>query len=394
MFVHVVEPDAQALHRLEPLLREELGCDFLVFRSVADARGAAEERRPDVVLADWLTLEGEGREWRGLVADDPLIALFVSTRERDVGATTRAVAAVGPLRHLAKPFAAAELLPKLTAAVEQRRLALDLAIAREELSRRDRALRASEREMERTAEELRSTHSELRTATERLVESEQLAAVGRVVAGIAHEIGNQLALVGYARAIRDRVSDDAELKEYAEIIVSAQQRLAATVEQIRDFARGHEGLVREPADLVAVVDEALGLLQYDSDVKARNVALSHSYKPLVLLHHEKFTQVIINLVSNAVLATEPGDTVSVAVFADEESGHAVVEVADSGTGMPKEVLERLGEPFFTTRGDRGAGLGVGICMRIVEDHGGTLTYKSEMGQGTTARVLVPCLEGG
>ena len=70
----------------------------------------------------------------------------------------------------------------------------------------------------------------------------------------------------------------------------------------------------------------------------------------------------------------------------------MLTVSDRGVGMSPEVLARLGEPFFTTRGDRGSGLGVGICMRIVEEHGGSLTYSSEEGVGTQARVRLPLLE--
>jgi signal transduction histidine kinase len=94
-------------------------------------------------------------------------------------------------------------------------------------------------------------------------------------------------------------------------------------------------------------------------------------------------------VSNAARATRPGDPLTPRITT--EAGRAVLTVADRGVGMPPEVLARLGEPFFTTRGDRGSGLGVGICMRIVEEHGGTLTFRSTVGDGTTATVGLPLL---
>ncbi|MEM9493218.1 MAG: ATP-binding protein, partial [Myxococcota bacterium] len=160
------------------------------------------------------------------------------------------------------------------------------------------------------------------------------------------------------------------------------------------------GLDRDPADLVAVVDEALAIMGYDRDVRQRTIVRDFRARPLCALHHEKFGQVIINLVSNAVMATQPGDEIRIELdLADSDSGAApttepalaVLTVADSGVGMPQEVLERLGEPFFTTRGDRGSGLGVGICMRIVEEHGGRLSYQSEVDRGTVARVTIPLL---
>ena len=99
---------------------------------------------------------------------------------------------------------------------------------------------------------------------------------------------------------------------------------------------------------------------------------------------------VINLVANAVLATRPGDTTE--IERDTGADGTVLTVSDRGVGMSPEVLARLGEPFFTTRGDRGSGLGVGICMQIVEEHGGSLTFSSEEGTGTQARVRLPLLE--
>jgi signal transduction histidine kinase len=171
------------------------------------------------------------------------------------------------------------------------------------------------------------------------------------------------------------------------------------VDEIRDFAaadsEGRGGFHREPADVAAVVDEALAIMRYDRDVCQRTIERRYRTRPLAALHHHKFSQVVINLVSNAVQATQPGDVIAVAldITADDRLGRrvAVLTVSDPGLGMPAEVLARLGEPFFTTRGDRGSGLGVGICMRIVEEHGGTLTYASQVGRGTTARVAIPLL---
>jgi signal transduction histidine kinase len=286
-----------------------------------------------------------------------------------------------------------DLLPWLEAALERRRLARRVDELEAELAQRDRALAASKHLVERTTAELATTSSSLATATERLVEAEKLAAVGRVVTGIAHELSQQLALVGYAEAIKSRVAHDAELVELAEVIVRAQKRLAGMVDEMRDFTdtgAARRGLPREPADLAAVVEEALGIISYDRDVKRRRIVKAWRARPLCALDQGKFQQVVMNLVSNAVLATAPGDEVTVAI--DARGAEAILTIADAGVGMPPEVVARLGEPFFTTRGDRGSGLGVGICKRIVEEHGGHLEYASEVGRGTTARVTLPSLE--
>lgn len=397
--VYALDEDPLTTRSAAALLGQESDLEVSTFTRVADLRAAAELRPPDAVLVDAAVDQESGIDCiEALVRDDPDLVAIAVTSASDRDATAQALSRVGPLRHAHKPFEARDLLPKLRAGLERRGLARALAAARAALEQENLALRASRAQVERTTAELRVTSSELATATERLVESEQLAAVGRVLTGIAHEITSQLALVGYAEAIRTRVGFDPELVELCDVIVNAHKRLCAMVDQIRDFVTeprsARAGLAREPADVVAVVDEALAILRYDRDVRSRNLVKSYRARPLAALNREKFSQVVINLVSNAVLATQSGDTIEIEVDEDRDSGDLMVTVSDRGVGMSPAVLARLGQPFFTTRGDRGSGLGVGICMRIAEEHGGSLTYVSEEGRGTQARVRLPQLEGG
>lgn len=409
--IFVVDDDPLVTKNLAEELAEEWGCEVETFsspRQVLEVMTAGLPT-PDAVIAGLRMAELDGLallEQLGRV--DPELAFLLMTSVSDADATARAIAGVGPLCHVHKPCVMAELLPKLQNGLERRRLVRRVHAAEHALASRDAALVESTRRVEQAHAELQSTHTELRTATERLVQAEQLAAVGRVVSGIAHELSRQLALVGYAEAIKSRVAHDAELVEFADIIVTAQKRLAAMVDEIRDFAAAEAEssalrLECEPADVAAVIDEALGILRYDRDVREREIVRSYRARPLAALHRRKFAQVVINLVSNAVLATRPGDIIQIALDttattgqAGEPAGRAMAEiaVADGGAGMPPEVLARLGEPFFTTRGESGAGLGVGICMRIAEEHGGSLTFSSEIGRGTTARVLVPLIQSG
>jgi len=399
--VYVLDDDPLAARSAAILLGQESDLEVASFTRLGDLRAAAEIRAPDAVLVEVTLGDAGGIDMvEGMTRDDPDLVTIAVTSARDPDATAAALSRVGPLRHVHKPFEARELLPRLRAGLERRELARGLAAAEATLEQRDRALHASRAQVERTTARLEVTSSELATATERLVEAEQLAAVGRVLTGVAHEITSQLALVGYAEAIRTRVGFDPELMELCDVIVNAHKRLCAMVDQIRDFVaeprrRGDSGeLAREPADVMAVVDEALAILRYDRDVRARNLVKRYRARPLAALHREKFSQVVINLVSNAVLATRPGDAIEVELDVDPGTGELMLTVTDHGVGMSPAVLARLGQPFFTTRGDRGSGLGVGICMRIAEEHGGSLTYESREGSGTQARVRLPQLEGG
>ncbi len=392
--LYVVDDDPLAARALATLLGQEIDCDVAIYATPQAAIAAAAARPPDAVIADLWLPEMDGLALlANLGAAHPYLASLVMTSAGDHDGALRAIGQVGPLRHFNKPSQPSDVVPKLRAELDKGRLGRELAEARAKLAEQDRALRASLHQMERTTAQLASEHTALETATERLVAAEQLAAVGRVVTALAHEIDSQLALVGYAEAIKCRVAGDPELVEFADVIVNAQKRLSAMVQQIRDFAHPDRGeLEREPAELCAIVDDALAILQYDRDVRARNIVRDYRARPLVALHREKFSQVILNLVSNAVLATNPGDTIEIALWSAPERGYCALTVADHGAGMHPRVLERLGEPFFTTRGDRGSGLGVGICMRIIEEHGGGMAYSTEEGRGTVARIRLPLLD--
>ncbi len=378
--VLVVDDDPLVVRSIQALLQEHAALETAGTTSLDEARTRAGEAD---VLVIGLRVTGAGADdglafIKELVRDDDTVETLLTTATADADGTARALAAVGPLRHIARPVDPDALLPRVHAAIERRTLR--------------RTVRALHGQLATHTAELAATHGSLATATERLVQAEQLAAVGRVVSGIAHALTEQLALVGYAEALKSRVAGDAELVELADVIVAAQKRLAAMVDEIRDFASAGDerrSLARQPSDLAAVVDEALAIVGFDRDVRRRKLVRQWRAHPIVELDHDKFSQVVVNLVSNAALATEVGDEVTVSIALDGDRAQVIVE--DRGAGMPPEVLARLGEPFFTTRGERGSGLGVGICMRIVEAHGGTLTYCSEVGQGTTAVISLPVI---
>src|SRR5262245_19007710 len=211
--VYVLDEDPLATRSAAALLGQEGDLEVSAFTRAADLRAAVDARPPDVVLA------AASRDESGLElldemarADPDLVAIAV-TSGTDRDGTAHALSRVGPLRHVHKPLDPRELLPRLRAGLERRGLVRSLAAARSSLEQQNLALRASRAQVEQTTAELEVTSSELATATERLVEAEQLAAVGRVLTGIAHEITSQLALVGYAEAIRTRVGFDPELVE-------------------------------------------------------------------------------------------------------------------------------------------------------------------------------------
>lgn len=366
--VYVVDDDPLVTESLSRALEIETDWAVRSFNHGRHALEAMPGRAPDVVLSDFKMPQMDGIAFLSRVrASYPDAVLLLLTGYADKESAIRAINDVGIWQYVEKPWDLGDLLVKIRQGLERRALT-------HELRAKNAALEARLAELERAHQEL--------------VRAERLAAVGRVASGLAHEIGNQLALVGYAEAIRER-SNEPEVREFADVIVSAQRRLAALVEEIKDFARGAAAPVpREPGDVAAAVEEALGILRFDAEVKTRKVSLEIRRRPVALIHRGKLEQVVVNLVRNAVQASPPAGPVW--VYVDEDEGGPLVIVRDQGPGMSRDVLDRLGEPFFTTK-ERGSGLGFGISRRVVEEHGGRLEVCSSPGEGTEVKVRLPGL---
>lgn len=384
--IYVIDDDPLVTESLGTALRLETPFTVKTFTSGPQALAAVAAAPPDVVISDFKMPGMDGLQLLKAVRTAlPDAVLMLLTGYSDKDSAILAVNEVGIFAYVEKPWDLNDLLLKIKAGLERQELTRRLHDANQDLERRNS-------ELERSHAELSEANDALRIAQERLVQSERLAAVGRVASGIAHEIGNQLALVGYAEAIKARSAANPEIVELSDVIVAAQKRLAAMVGEIKDFTRGDApaGLALEPADVSSVVDEALAILHYDREVGARTVVRETKKRPLARLHRGKFAQVLINLVRNAAQASPSKQPIEVTLD-ENERGEVVLTVADHGAGMTPEVLGRLGEPFFSTRGERGTGLGIGISRRIVAEHGGTIRFDSTPGQGTRVTVTVPGL---
>ncbi len=259
----------------------------------------------------------------------------------------------------------------------------------------------------------------LREAQAALVQSEKLAGLGRLAAGMAHEINNPLAYVtnnlavlrrdmGDALAVLDayregRPAEAARMAEEMDLAFfrdnfgrtcdksqEGLQRVRDIVQNLRDFARLDEAEFKE-ADLNAAIASAVEVLRHE--VKVKDIRLETNLGPLppLLCHPGKLNQVFLNLLLNAVDASQAGGVVAVRSRAEADGG-IVVEIQDQGCGIPPEHRSRLFEPFFTTKPvGQGTGLGLSVSFGIVRDHGGTIEVDSEVGRGSTFRIRLPCL---
>ncbi len=234
----------------------------------------------------------------------------------------------------------------------------------------------------------------------RLAQSERLAALGTLLAGIAHEMNNPLsyALLGVERALAvlERVAAPSEelasLREMLESAHHGATRVAAVVGQIRASSRP-EIDERGPVDVRRALEAAMRVTNNEIQHRARLVT-DLGQVPPVLGNEHRIEQVFLNLLVNAVQALSDDRTdneIRVTLRADT-AGHVVVEVADNGPGIPDEIRARIFDPFFTTKSvGIGLGLGLSICHGIVSSHGGTIAVDSVVGKGSTFRVTLPAM---
>lgn len=245
-----------------------------------------------------------------------------------------------------------------------------------------------ERENERLFQELKEAYQQLKEAQEQLIQSEKLAVVGKLTAGIAHEIRNQLTVLGYAEVIKMSVPENEQVGQYVKNILDARTRILSIVDEIRQFARNQtQSYEKEPFLLTNVVNTALSIMSYDKVVKKREIIKDFQVSPVLTINRDKIIQVIINLMRNAVQATADGGQITVGIT--ENQAHVIIDVTDDGCGISPEILATIWQPFFSTKGDEGTGLGLDICKRIIEGHDGRISCRSEVGVGTTFTIELP-----
>jgi two-component system sensor histidine kinase PilS (NtrC family) len=228
---------------------------------------------------------------------------------------------------------------------------------------------------------------------EQLRRSERLSAVGQLAAGLAHEIRNPLAsLSGAIELLAGDLPDpDPSSRRLVRIVQRETARLNRLVGDFLSYAG--PGPVRHEVVHVRELLEEIGQLIGNSDCAGVELCLEVPGELAVLGNPDQLRQVFWNLVLNAAEAEPPDRKVRVSAETlppQEPEGElrAVIEILDRGTGIPPEILERVFEPFYTTK-PKGTGLGLATVHRVVEAHGGQLLVRSRPGEGTSVRVVLP-----
>ena len=236
-------------------------------------------------------------------------------------------------------------------------------------------------------EDLRLQMQELKEAQEQIVQTAKLAAIGELASYVAHEINNPLtSILGYAELIKDESNLENIMRD-VEIITNESFRARDIVQQLLEFAR-RRPLNMQEIDINSILRDVVSLIRVQFKDPKIQLHATYAELPLIMGDPNQLKQVFLNIMKNAVdsLSDNEGE---ITIRTARNHTQAVIEIADTGHGIPPEVLPRIFEPFFTTKREKGTGLGLPISYRIIAAHKGKIEVKNKTDRGTVFRIFLP-----
>lgn len=265
-------------------------------------------------------------------------------------------------------------------------LANSLNIMAKELEKEQKELEkwasTLEVKVEERTEELKKVHGQL-------FRSEKLASLGKLAAGVAHEINNPLTgVLTNASLLLEDIPDGDPKKEDVQVIVSETIRCREIVKRLLDFARQ-----TKPQKKLTTINDLIEniILLVRNQTSFRNITINKNLDkniPPIMADMDQIQQVFINLIINASEAMSKGGTLYIETKLSQNNDYIEVKFKDSGPGIPEENKHKIFDPFFTTK-EQGTGLGLSISYGIIERHGGTINFDSKLGEGTTFKIHLP-----
>jgi PAS domain S-box-containing protein len=255
----------------------------------------------------------------------------------------------------------------------------------------------AEDKLRKYSAELIEKNEEIREMSEQLWQAAKLATVGELSASIAHELNNPLATVSMrTESLLTKTQQDGPMWRELKIIEQEIERMAILTTNLLQFSRRRQKEI-STVDICEEIEKAMELIYYH--LRKRNIVIRREFAsecPRIHADRQELRQLFLNLFTNASDAMPQGGTLTIRVTAPPESVQVIIEVADTGTGIPPEIMSKVVEPFYTTKPEgKGTGLGLAICRRIVQEHNGIFDLTSEgiPGRGATARISLPINDG-
>lgn len=389
----LIVDDEQANVRLLERILELIGATRI--QSTCDSREAMAlflDFRPDLVLLDLHMPNVTGfdimEQIKALTTGENPVPVLVLTADVTTKTKHRALAA-GAKDFLTKPLDQSEVLLRIRNLLENRFLHIQL---------QNQNILLEEQVRERTSQ-LEDTLSKLRLAQHAAIKQERLSALGTMAAGIAHDFNNALTMIlGHSDLLmssaKGRAEADSPETGHVRAITAAAQDAAQIVRRLREFHRPDEGEeTRVTLQLNQIVEQAITMTRpkWMDEPRSRGLEVSvHTDLgdiPPLAGDPAELREMLTNLIFNAVDAMPDGGSLRLHTSLDD--GELCLRVSDTGTGMDEETRRRCLEPFYTTKGERGTGLGLSAVYGIIQRHGGMMEIDSERGKGTTFCIRLP-----
>lgn len=397
----IIDDHEASAFALERIL-EKAG--YAVCITITDPTRAVErfqQIKPDLVLLDLMMEPIDGiqvlQQVRQLMPARSQPPVLVLTADTTADAKRDALAA-GATDFLAKPLDHIEVLLRIKNLLHARSLFQRCQIYSEGL---ERLVERRTSELQTQARELEQALAELQQTQRQVIQQERLRAVGTMASGIAHDLNNGLSLIlGYGdMLLRDENKFPPGTKErrHLEAIVRAGQDNAQMVKRLRDFYRPCAAKeIRQLIDLNDIVEETVALTtpRWRAESEAAGIPIHIETEfgtiPRIAGAPAELREVLTNLIFNAVDAMPRGGQITFRT--SEDRGRVRLEVSDTGTGMTEETRANCLEPFYTTKGERGSGLGLSVSYGIVRRHGGTIAIETRLNHGATFIIHFPACD--
>lgn len=343
-----------------------------------------EEHAPAVVLLDYMMPEVDGmtalHEIRRRFPQTYVI-MFTGKGSEEIAVE---LMKAGAADYIPKPFSHANLIDRIEHVLRLREIELRNLELMEE---RERLLKEIERWNRKLEQRVEEKSAELKKAHTEILQSEKLAALGHLSAGMAHEVRNPLNSISlFVQILRSGLSDDPEMISYAEKIIQEVERIDDILVKLLATSKRSPFQLRS-ITLQEVIDEVLQ--RFGEQMATQGVKLIKAYETQpapILADSDELSQVFSNLVANALFEMQEGGKLEVRL--SDADGQAQALIRDTGGGIPPEDINRIFDPFFTTK-QRGTGFGLSVVLRIVKTYGGRIEVESDEQSGTCFKIFFP-----
>ncbi|MEK6645663.1 MAG: ATP-binding protein [Candidatus Firestonebacteria bacterium] len=231
-------------------------------------------------------------------------------------------------------------------------------------------------------------YKEMKNTQEKLIQSEKMVAIGKLAAGIAHEINNPLdGIQNCVRAIIENPKNTELINRYLLLVQEGLIRIENTVQRLLDFAKPHSKLFRN-VHINEILKKTIALVE--ENLKITRIILKKHFSSAseIFADPEALNQVFLNIILNSIDAILEGGKISITTVSNIDA--MIISISDTGCGIPKENLDKIFDPFFTTKKiGKGTGLGLAISLGIIKEHSGSITVESELSKGSKFTIILP-----